>query len=111
MREQAKIGMESGTEAEARCRATVWNWGLAGAFVAVVDILSDVYNTFVFSANFQGRRSDNLTSDSAHCAACRADFKDKTGTIVERKRLAIIDRRRHRTADRAAQKSTRLLLR
>ena len=55
MREQTKTGLASGAEAEARCWATVWNWGLAGAFVAVVDVLSDVYDTFVFSANFQGR--------------------------------------------------------
>ena len=36
MCEQAKAHLESGAEAEARCWATVWNWGLAGAFVAVV---------------------------------------------------------------------------
>ena len=51
MREQAKIGLASGTEAEARCRATVWDWGITGAFAAVVDVLSDVHDTFVFSAN------------------------------------------------------------
>ena len=26
-------------------------WGLTGAFAVVVDVLSDVYNTFVFGAN------------------------------------------------------------
>ena len=40
MREQAKTGMASG--AEARCRTTVWDWGLAGAFAIVVDVLSDI---------------------------------------------------------------------
>ena len=69
MREQTKTGLGSGAEAEARCWATVWDWGLAGAFAAVVDVLSDVYDTFVFGASFQGRRGDNLPSDSAHCAA------------------------------------------
>ena len=54
MCEQAKTGLGSGAKAEARCWATVWNWGLAGAFAAVVDVLSDVHNTFVFGANFQG---------------------------------------------------------
>ena len=85
MREQAKISLESGTEAEARCWATVWDWGLAGAFVAVVDVLSDVYDTFVFSANFQGGRGNNLPSDKANSAACRAGFKDKTGAFIKRK--------------------------
>ena len=69
MREQAKISLASGAEAEACCWAAVWDWGLKRAFVAVVDVLSDVHDTFVFGANFQGRRGDNLPSDSAHCAA------------------------------------------
>ena len=55
MCEEAKARMESGTKAEASCWATVWDWGLAGAFAAVVDVLSDVHNAFVFGANFQGR--------------------------------------------------------
>ena len=55
MCEQAKIGLASGTEEEARCRATVWDWGITGAFAVVVDVLSDVHNAFVFGANFQGR--------------------------------------------------------
>ena len=65
MREQAKTSLESGTEAEARYRPTIWSWGLTGAFAAVVDVLSDVYNTFVFGADFQGRRSKALPSDKA----------------------------------------------
>ena len=51
MCEQTKISLVSGTEAEARCRTTIWDWGLAGAFAVVVDVLSDVYDTLVFSAN------------------------------------------------------------
>ena len=51
MREEAKTRMASGSEAEARCRTTVWDWGLAGAFAIVVDVLSDIYDTFVFGAN------------------------------------------------------------
>ena len=51
MCEQTKISLASGTEAEARCWTTVWDWGLGGAFAIVVDVLSDVYDTFVFSAN------------------------------------------------------------
>ena len=69
MCEEGKARMASGTKAEARCWSTVWDWGLAGAFATVVDVLSDVYDTFVFGASFQGRRGDNLPSDSAHCAA------------------------------------------
>ena len=48
-----KRAWASGTEAEARCRTTVWDWGLGGAFAIVVDVLSDVYDAFVFGANFQ----------------------------------------------------------
>ena len=55
MREQTKTGLESGAKAEASYWATVWDWGLAGTFAVVVDVLSDVHNTFVFGANFQGR--------------------------------------------------------
>ena len=55
MCEQAKTSLESGTEAKGRSRKAIWNWGIAGAFTVVVDVLSDVYDTFVFSANIQGR--------------------------------------------------------
>ena len=55
MCEQTKISLASGAKAETRCWATVWDWGLAGAFAVVVDVLSDVHNAFVFGANFQGR--------------------------------------------------------
>ena len=65
MCEQAKTSLESGTEAKGRSRKAVWDWGLTGAFAAVVDVLSDVYNTFVFGADFQGRRSKALPSDKA----------------------------------------------
>ena len=85
MRKQAKARMESCTKAEACCWATVWSWGLAGTFAAVIDVLSDIYDTFVFGANFQGGRGNDLPSDSANCAASRADFEDKTGAIVKRK--------------------------
>ena len=51
MCEQAKARLASGTEAEACCWAAVWDWGIAGTFAVVVDVLSDVYDTFVFSAN------------------------------------------------------------
>ena len=99
MREYAKTGLESGAKAEAHCWSTIWNWGFAGAFVAVVDVLSDVYDTFVFSANFQGGRGNNLPSDKANSAARRASFKDKAGAFIKRKRSAIVNRRRYRTAD------------
>ena len=51
MREQAKTVLASGAEAEARCRSAVWDWGVTRAFTAVVDVLSDIHNAFVFSAN------------------------------------------------------------
>ena len=51
MREEAKTRMASGAEAEASCWSAVWDWGLTGAFAAVVDVLSDIYDTFVFGAN------------------------------------------------------------
>ena len=51
MCEQAKARLESGTEAKGRSRKAIWNWGIAGTFAVVVDVLSDVYDTFVFSAN------------------------------------------------------------
>ena len=35
----------------AQRRKAVWDWGIAGTFAAIVDVLSDVYDTFVFSAN------------------------------------------------------------
>ena len=44
MREQAKTVLASGAEAEACCWATVWSWGLAGTFAAVIDVLSDIYD-------------------------------------------------------------------
>ena len=53
MCEQAKTGLVSGAEAEARYWSAVWNWGLTRAF-SIVDLLSDVYDTLVFGANFQG---------------------------------------------------------
>ena len=55
MRQEAKTGLWSGTEAEGGSWPAVWNWELTRAFAAVVDVLSDIHNTFVFSANFQGR--------------------------------------------------------
>ena len=55
MREQAKISLVSDTEAEARCWSAIWDCGLTRAFAAVVDVLSDIHDTFVFGANFQGR--------------------------------------------------------
>ena len=55
MCEQAKAGLERGAEAEAHCWAAVWDWGIAGTFIVTTNLLSDVYDTFVFSANFQGR--------------------------------------------------------
>ena len=102
--------MESGTEAEAGCWSTVWNWGIARTFTAAIDLLSDVHDAFVFGANFSCGRSDDLPSDTAHCAASRAGFEDKTGKIIERKRPAIIDRRCDRATDRTAEKSMELLL-
>ena len=51
MCEQAKAGLESGTEVEGGSWAAVWNWGVTRAFAVVVDVLSDVYDTFVFGAN------------------------------------------------------------
>ena len=54
MRKQAKTGLESGTEAKAHCESDVRNWRITGIFATVVDVLLDVNNVFVFSANFQG---------------------------------------------------------
>ena len=34
-------------EAEARCLATIWDWGITRTFAAVV-VLSDVHDTFGF---------------------------------------------------------------
>ena len=42
----------SGSGAEARCRSDVRCWGIARTFTAIVDVLSDVHNAFVFSADF-----------------------------------------------------------
>jgi hypothetical protein len=50
MREQAKTVLASGAEAQGSCRSAVWDWGIAGT-LAVVDVLSDIHNAFVFSAN------------------------------------------------------------
>ena len=47
--------MESGSEAEAGCGSAVWHWGIARTFTAIVDVLSDVHNAFVFGADFQSR--------------------------------------------------------
>ena len=47
MREQAKTGLGNGTEAEARCWAAVWDWGLERAFAVVVDALSDIHDAVV----------------------------------------------------------------
>ena len=51
MCEQAKAGLESGAEAKGRSRKAVWNWGIAGTFIVTTNLLSDVHDTFVFSAN------------------------------------------------------------
>ena len=53
MREQAKTGLESGAEAEACCWAAVWNWGIAGTFATVINVLSDIYDTFVLAQIFK----------------------------------------------------------
>ena len=87
--------MEIGAEAEVRCVAAIQDRRLAGAFAVVVDVLSDVHNTFIFGANFQGGRGNGFSINSADNAISGADFKDKTGKIIERKRAAIVDRRRH----------------
>ena len=49
MREQAKAGFGSGAESKSSYESTVWNWGIAGTFA--VDVLSDIYDTFVFPIN------------------------------------------------------------
>ena len=90
--------MESDPETEAGCRAAIRRWGIARTFAAIVDVLSDIHNAFVFGADFQSGRGDDLSSDTTYCAASRAGFEDKTGKIIERKRSAIIDR----GCDRAA---------
>ena len=51
--EAAKTRMGSVSEAEADCGPAVWHWGIARTFAAIVDVLSDVHNAFVFGANFQ----------------------------------------------------------
>ena len=51
MREQTKTGLGSGAEAEAYRGAAIWDRRLARTFAASVDVLSDVHDTFVFSAN------------------------------------------------------------
>ena len=89
----------------------MWYCGIARTLITIVDVLSDVHDAFVFGANFQSGRGNDLPSDTTHCAASRTVFEDKTGKIIERKRSAIIDRRRHQTADRAAEKSSGSLLR
>ena len=53
--EAAETRMESGSEAEAGCGPAVWYWGIARTFAAIIDVLSDVHNTFVFGADFQSR--------------------------------------------------------
>ena len=59
--------------------------GVARTFAVAADLLSNVHDAFVFGTNFQGGRDDDLPSDTAHRAACRADFENKTGKIIERK--------------------------
>ena len=100
--ESTETCLESDTEAEAGCGSAVWRWGIARTFAAIVDVLSDIHNAFVFSTNFQGGRINDLLSNTAYCAACRAGFKDKTGKIIERKRPAIIERGCDRATDRTA---------
>ena len=100
--EAAEPRMESVTEAEAGCGQAVWRWWIARTFTAAIDLLSDIYNALIFSANFQSGRSDDLPSNKEDFAASRAGFEDKTGKIIERKRPAIIDRRCDRTKDRTA---------
>ena len=85
--------MEIGAEAEARCWTAVRRWGITRTFAVIVDVLSDVHNAFVFGADFQGGRDNDLPSNKADLAASRAGFEDKAGKIIERKRSAIIDRR------------------
>ena len=53
--EAAETRMESSSEAEAGCGPAVWYWGIARTFAAIVDVLSDVHNAFVFGADFQSR--------------------------------------------------------
>jgi len=53
MHKEAKTGLASDTEAEGGSWPAVWNWELTRAFAAVADVLSDIHDTFVFSANFQ----------------------------------------------------------
>ena len=102
--------MEIGAEAEVRCGAAIQDRRLARTFVAVVGSLSNVHNAFVFGANFSCGRGNGFSINSADNAISGADFKDKTGKIIERKRAAIVDRRCYRTVHRAAEKSARLLL-
>ena len=102
--------MGSGAEAEVRDGAAVRNWRFARASVSTIDLLSDIHNVLVFSADFPCERIDDLPGDTTRRTACRADFEDKVGKIVERKRSGVFDRGRDRAADRTAEKSTRVLL-
>ena len=57
-------------------------------------LISDVHDAFVFGANFSCGRSDDLPSNQAGWAASRADFEDKTGAFIERRKFEITDCRR-----------------
>ena len=47
--------MGSGAEAEARDGTAVRNWRFARTFAAAAGVLSDLYDVFVFGANFPRR--------------------------------------------------------
>ena len=44
--------MESDPETKAGCRSAIRCWGIARTFAAIVDVLSDVHDAFVFGADF-----------------------------------------------------------
>ena len=56
--EAAETGLERGTEAKAGGWPTVWRWWIARTFAAIVDVLSDIHNALIFSANFQSGRGN-----------------------------------------------------
>ena len=74
--------MESSTEAQASIGSAVRNRRFARTFAVVIDLLQDVHNVPGFVATFSGGRGDHLSGDTAHFAACTADFADKTGAII-----------------------------
>ena len=68
----------------------MWYCGIARTLITIVDVLSDVHDAFVFGANFQSGRGNDLPNDTTHCADNRTVLKIKPEKLLSENDLQLL---------------------